>query len=88
MLTAAGPRVVEINARVGGDRTAHLGELATGLEIGRIAGDLAAGAVPDTTHRHGRVAAVRFLYPDRDLRVEAVEVDTRVCRPKWWTRRR
>ncbi|MFD8478185.1 ATP-grasp domain-containing protein [Kitasatospora sp. NPDC059673] len=74
-LTASGPRVVEINARVGGDRIPYLGGLATGVEVGLVAADLAAGAVPRTTASRQQVAAIRFLYPEHDLTVESVEVD-------------
>ncbi|MFB6840748.1 ATP-grasp domain-containing protein [Streptomyces sp. NPDC056361] len=74
-LTASGPRVVEINARVGGDRIPYLGGLATGVEVGLVAADLAAGVVPGTTASRRQVAAVRFLYPEHDLTVESVEVD-------------
>ncbi|MFE2728325.1 ATP-grasp domain-containing protein [Kitasatospora sp. NPDC059327] len=74
-LTSAGPRVVEINARVGGDRIPYLGGLATGIEVGLVAADLAAGALPRTTASRQRVAAIRFLYPERDLTVESVDVD-------------
>jgi biotin carboxylase len=74
-LTGSGPRVVEINARVGGDRIPYLGGLATGIEIGLVAADLAAGAVPDITATRQQVAAIRFLYPAHDLTVETVEVD-------------
>jgi biotin carboxylase len=76
VLTPAGPRVVEINARVGGDRTAYLGGLATGRDASLIAADLAAGAVPDTSATTTAVAGVRFLYPDHDLRVTGIDVDT------------
>jgi len=74
ILTADGPRVVEINARVGGDRTAYLGGLATGRDAALIAADLAAGAVPDTRATTSAVAGIRFLYPPVDLRVGGVDV--------------
>ncbi len=75
-LTVTGPRVVEINARVGGDRIPYLGGLATGVDIGLVAADLAAGAVPDLHATRSEVAGIRFLYPDEDLTCESVEVDT------------
>ncbi|MEV6211205.1 ATP-grasp domain-containing protein [Kitasatospora sp. NPDC051914] len=74
-LTAAGPRIVEINARIGGDRIPYLGRLATGIETGLVAADLACGAVPDTTPTRSATAAVRFLYPHHDLTVESIEID-------------
>jgi len=74
-LTQAGPRVVEINARVGGGRIPYLGQLATGVDVGLAAADLAAGAEPALEPVRTGVAAIRFLYPERDLRVEAIDVD-------------
>ncbi|WP_107105566.1 ATP-grasp domain-containing protein [Streptomyces roseifaciens] len=74
-LTGDGPRVVEINARVGGDRIPYLGGLATGVDIGLIAADLAVGAEPGTEPTRSAVAAIRFLYPDQDLTTASVEVD-------------
>ncbi|TGB03071.1 ATP-grasp domain-containing protein [Streptomyces palmae] len=74
-LTADGPKVVEINARIGGDRIPYLGGLVTGIEIGLVAADLAAGAVPRLgTADSAAVAGVRFLYPECDLRLESIEV--------------
>ncbi|MEU7206626.1 ATP-grasp domain-containing protein [Streptomyces sp. NPDC045470] len=73
-LTSSGPKVVEINARIGGGRVPYLGGLVTGLEIGRMAADLAVGATPDfRTSGASATAAVRFLYPEREVRVESVE---------------
>ncbi|MEU8995184.1 ATP-grasp domain-containing protein [Streptomyces caniferus] len=75
-LTARGPKVVEINARIGGDRIPYLGGLVTGMEIGLVAADLAAGVVPEIPRPTGSsTAAVRFLYPERDLKLEAIEID-------------
>ncbi|WP_328665299.1 ATP-grasp domain-containing protein [Streptomyces sp. NBC_00328] len=75
-LTAAGPKVVEINARIGGDRIPYLGGLVTGMEIGLVAADLAADVVPDIPRTTGSATAgVRFLYPERDLKLESIEID-------------
>lgn len=74
-LTSTGPRIVEINGRVGGDRIPYLGGLATGVEIGLVLADLAAGAVPETTATRERAAAVRFLYPEHDLTVDSIDID-------------
>ncbi|URM88713.1 ATP-grasp domain-containing protein [Streptomyces sp. MRC013] len=75
-LTADGPKVVEINARIGGGRIPYLGRLVTGTEIGLVAADLAVGAVPEIPRPAGSTtAAVRFLYPERDMRLASVEID-------------
>ncbi|RLK54950.1 biotin carboxylase [Actinokineospora cianjurensis] len=73
-LGSRGPRLLEVNARLGGDSIPYLGYLATGVDIALAAADVAAGVVPDTTPKHRRVAAVAFLYPERDTRVDQVTV--------------
>ncbi|MER0240449.1 ATP-grasp domain-containing protein [Streptomyces sp. HSW2009] len=75
-LTEGGPKVVEINARIGGGRIPYLGELVTGLQIGLVAADLAAGVASEIPQPTGTMtAAVRFLYPERDLKLESIEID-------------
>ncbi len=69
-----GPRLLEVNARVGGDMIPLLGQLATGVDIAMAAADVAAGRAPDITPRHRRAAAVAFLYPEYDLLVQDVTV--------------
>ena len=72
MLTARGPVIIEINGRLGGDLIPYVGQLATGLEPGAIAADLAAGVRPAVAPTQRRVVGIRFAYPPRDCR--AVEV--------------
>ncbi len=73
-LTANGPRLMEVNARLGGDMIPYLGELATGVDVAMAAADAAAGRRPDTTVRHRKAAAITFLYPERDIEIESVTV--------------
>lgn len=72
--TETGPRVVEVNARTGGDMIPYIGRQATGIDLGRIAAELAIGIVPDLEPSEKRTAGVRFLYPERDLTVESITV--------------
>lgn len=77
-LTARGPRVVEINARVAGDCIPELVRLASGLNLYDVAADLALGrtaAAAGSGGGGGRAAAIRFLTarPGRIARVEGVE---------------
>ncbi|MFB6987697.1 acetyl-CoA carboxylase biotin carboxylase subunit family protein [Streptomyces sp. NPDC056230] len=65
-LTADGPKIVEINARIGGDRIPDIGRLALGVDAARTAAQVACGRRPDLAVRRHRVAAVRFLYPEAD----------------------
>ncbi len=77
-LTSAGPVLIEINGRPGGDYIPMLGKLATGqnpltagvrIALGRPLGD--AAPAPDPS---AGAASIRFLYPPYDCRVEGVEV--------------
>ncbi|MCM2580228.1 ATP-grasp domain-containing protein [Streptomyces meridianus] len=77
-LTPEGPRLVEINARLGGDFIPYLGALATGTDPAVAAACAAAGLVPETGPRTQKTAAIRFLYPQADC--EAVEAVVRTDR--------
>jgi biotin carboxylase len=70
-LTAGGPRIVEVNARLGGDLIGHLVELATGIQLARAAADVACGHAPNLSPTRHRAAAVRIRYPDRSGTVTA-----------------
>lgn len=74
-LTAAGPKVIEINARLGGDLIPYVASIASGTDPGAAAVRVACGRPVDPAPRQGRVAAVHFLYPDEDCVVEDVTVD-------------
>jgi biotin carboxylase len=76
MLTAAGPRLIEVNGRLGGDLIPFLGQLATGINPGRAAAAVACGLTPDITANRQLVGAVRFFYVDEvDTVVDSVEFD-------------
>jgi hypothetical protein len=69
--TAGGPKLIEINGRLGGDMIPYLGLLATGIDPGLVAAAAACGLPPDLTppepRRTGRrVAGVRFFYAEQD----------------------
>jgi biotin carboxylase len=74
-LTRRGPVVVEINGRLGGDLIPLLGRLATGIEPGAVAVDVALGVEP-WIRRTGerRCVGVRFAYPQEDCVVESVSL--------------
>jgi biotin carboxylase len=72
-LTAAGPRIVEINARPGGDLIPYLGQLATGIDVGGLLADVVAGTgISLTPPRRRLVAGIRFLYPLEDCTVASM----------------
>ncbi|MFD8117853.1 ATP-grasp domain-containing protein [Streptomyces microflavus] len=57
------PRLIEVNARIGGDMIGHLVNLATGVDLPRAAADVACGLAPDLTPTRSRAAAIRLVYP-------------------------
>lgn len=72
--SSRGPVIIEINARLGGDLIPRLGMLATGIDPGQVAADVAVGVPPLLDRsRHGCVA-IRFLYPPQDCRVLQVSL--------------
>ncbi len=74
-LTSRGPRVIEVNARLGGDLIPYLGRLAGGPDLELAAADVACGQTPDLGRHAARVAAIRFYYPDSDIQVEDVKFE-------------
>ncbi|MEU6440355.1 ATP-grasp domain-containing protein [Streptomyces sp. NPDC047046] len=60
-MTAEGPRLVEINARMGGAQIGRVIHEATGLDLQREVIRLHAGLSPDLTRSRGRAAASRYL---------------------------
>jgi biotin carboxylase len=73
-LTSRGPRMVEVNARIGGDLIPYLGLLATGVDVAGAAADVALGRAPDLRTDRQRVATTVVVYPARDMRVDAVRL--------------
>lgn len=73
-LTARGPVVIEVNARLGGDLIPYLGKLATGIDPGQVAVDVATGTPPRLAPSRRTCAGIRFLYPPEDCRVLDVSV--------------
>ncbi|MFD6912374.1 acetyl-CoA carboxylase biotin carboxylase subunit family protein [Streptomyces virginiae] len=63
-LTRTGPRIIEVNGRIGGDLIGKLVLLATGIDLPRAAADLALGLQPDLTSTRHQAAAVALLYPE------------------------
>lgn len=73
-LTRYGPVIIEVNARLGGDLIPYLGMLATGVDPGRVAAQVAIGEQPSLEQTTRVCAAVRFLYPPEDCEVVSVSV--------------
>lgn len=68
------PKIVEIGARLGGDRIAtHLTPLSTGVNLVRGAIEIAVGKKPDATPTIMRGSAVRYFRAHRCGTVESIE---------------
>jgi biotin carboxylase len=65
-LTADGPKLIEVNGRLGGDLIPYVGMRASGIDPGLVAADVAAGREPTVTPDRELFGGVRFLYVDRD----------------------
>ncbi|MER6692752.1 ATP-grasp domain-containing protein [Streptomyces minutiscleroticus] len=63
MLTASGPRIVEVNGRLGGDLLQLLVKRALGIDLAQVAAALATGTPPYLTPLFKRAAAIQFAYP-------------------------
>lgn len=66
MLTAGGPKLIEVNGRMGGDVIPYLGRLATGIDTGVVAASAACGLPLELSRTRSRVAGVRFFHPQRE----------------------
>jgi len=87
-LTPSGPRVVEVNGRLGGGLIAELAWLATGVDIGGAAADVAAGrpATAAATATRDRVAGIRFLYAETSGTLVSRQLAGEVADAPWVAR--
>ncbi|MGW2657195.1 ATP-grasp domain-containing protein [Streptomyces sp. NPDC001478] len=85
-LTATGPRIIEVNPRLGGDLIPHLVHLATGIDLVSAAADLAMGTVPTLHATHQQAAAVGFVYPQTAGRLRALTTDAALAARPWCER--
>ncbi|MET9699668.1 ATP-grasp domain-containing protein [Streptomyces sp. NPDC006529] len=65
-LTSRGPRLIELNARLGGDLIPFISALASGIDLVAAAAELAFGRLPQLTPTRGDTAEVRFVYAADD----------------------
>ncbi|MBB5869045.1 biotin carboxylase [Allocatelliglobosispora scoriae] len=66
MMTGDGPKVIEVNARIGGDLIPYLGLRANGIDPGLAAAAVACGHAPAMTPDRSLCGGVRFFYVDTD----------------------
>ncbi|MGH3860762.1 ATP-grasp domain-containing protein [Actinokineospora sp.] len=67
-----GPALIEVNGRLGGDLIPYLGQIASGVDAGDVAIDLALGRAPKLDATDTASASIRFYYPPTDMAVESV----------------
>jgi biotin carboxylase len=76
MMTSDGPKVIEINGRIGGDLIPYLGLQATGADPGLAAAAVACGRAPELVPDRAVTGGVRFFYVDENETVlDRVEWD-------------
>ncbi|WAL74581.1 ATP-grasp domain-containing protein [Kitasatospora sp. YST-16] len=85
-LTAGGPRLIEVNARLGGDLIGRLVQLATGIDLPAVAADIAVGREPDLTPTRREAAGVRFLSPAASGTLQRAEARPELGAPDWLER--
>jgi biotin carboxylase len=66
MLTATGPKIIEVNGRLGGDMIPYLGLRASGVDVALAAAAVACDRAPQVERDRDLVAGVRFFYPEQD----------------------
>jgi biotin carboxylase len=75
-LTPTGPKIIEVNARLGGDLIPYLGLRATGIDPGLAAAAVACGQTPQLAADRKLVGAVRFFYVEQDdTTIDAIDID-------------
>jgi len=75
-LTSRGPRLIEVNARIGGDLIPYLGMQATGIDPGLAAAAIACGRAPSLTPDRALAGAVEFHYVPAEMPVASVTFDS------------
>ncbi len=87
-LTSSGPRLIEVNARIGGDLIGRLVHLATGIDLPAIAADIALGREPDLTPTRREAAGVRFILPSTSGTIRRARPREELGSPDWLERLR
>jgi biotin carboxylase len=82
-LTRSGPRIVEVNARLGGDLIPRLVEIAAGISLPEAASAVARGHQPQLEPTRHRAASIRFFYPGHDGIVSRLAIDPAIIDSEW-----
>jgi biotin carboxylase len=74
-LTPSGPKLIEVNARLGGDLIPYLGMRATGIDPGLAAAAIACGREPRIVSDRKLFGAVRFRYVPYEMTISEIYFD-------------
>ena len=74
-LTPSGPKLIEVNARIGGDLIPYLGMRATGIDPGLAAAAIACGRQPSVASDRKLFGAVRFRYVPYEMTITEIGFD-------------
>ncbi|MGW0198194.1 ATP-grasp domain-containing protein [Nonomuraea sp. NPDC003201] len=75
-LTDEGPKLIEINGRLGGDLISYLCHSASGVDPGLALAAVSCGDAPELTRTRALCAGIRFAYPPwHETRVEEIAFD-------------
>ena len=74
-LTPFGPKVIEVNPRLGADLIPYLGLRTTGIDQALTAAAIAVGRRPDVTAETTAFGAVRFCYLAHEMTIGAIGFD-------------
>ncbi|MFC9331415.1 ATP-grasp domain-containing protein [Kitasatospora sp. NPDC057015] len=85
-LTDTGPRLIEVNGRLGGDLIPHLVREATGIDLPLAAADIALGLEPDLVPTRRRAAAISLVYAPATGRLTRADADPALGSEPWLER--
>ncbi|MFL6160852.1 MAG: acetyl-CoA carboxylase biotin carboxylase subunit family protein [Jatrophihabitantaceae bacterium] len=74
-LTPFGPKLIEVNPRLGGDLIPYLGMRTTGIDPGLVAAAVAVGRRPELNPDNKAFGAVRFCYVPQEMTIGGIGFD-------------
>jgi biotin carboxylase len=74
-LTPSGPKLIEVNGRIGGDLIPYLGMRTNGIDPGLAAAAIACGRQPEVVADRKLFGAVRFRYVPYEMTIDEVRFD-------------